>query len=165
MSWVTRGVLACLMWLVVPRAAAQSPPSATRFGGALPTLRADLIIDRDVSAQLAGGLAIPAAYNVRLAVDAGVGAASRASNSRTVGRIDATARWLSDPFRRSVWGLYASGGLGLRVEQHAAAVPVAIVALGIEHAGTGAWLRGVEVGLGGGVRIGVTLRRARPNRR
>ncbi len=144
---------------------AQRAPVATGAARVRPAFRADAILDRDVGAQVAAGLVVAAAYNVRLALDAGIGAVQRPVATRTAGRVDLLARWLSDPFREAKWGLNAGGGVGLHLEQARAPRPVAIVTLGVEGPSDGVWVPGVEVGLGGGVRAGFTLRRAPLRRR
>lgn len=128
-------------------------------------IRADALIDRDAGAQLALGVAVPAAYNVRVAVDLGIGGVHRRDRWRTAGRIDLLARLLSDPFRQSRWGLTAGGGAGIRLEDGGAPRMVAIVTVGVEGTSDGSWVPGVELGLGGGVRAGVTLRRVPARRR
>jgi hypothetical protein len=158
-------VLALVLCLVSLPAWAQralTEPAAVRWRTAV---RADAFVDRDPGAQLAVGLAIPAAYNVRLAADVGIGGVSRDQGWKTAGRIDLLARWLSDPFRQSRWGLNAGGGVGLRVEERAVPRIVAILTLGLEGPGNGSWVPGIEVGVGGGARAGLTLRRASKRRR
>jgi hypothetical protein len=130
-----------------------------------PTLRADVLLDRDVGAQFAAGVALAAAYNVRLALDVGAGGVSRPSGWRTTGRADALVRWLSDPFRQSQWAISGGGGIGLRVEQDAVPRAVAVLFLGLDMPTQRRWVPGFEVGLGGGVRLGMTLRRAASQRR
>ena len=125
-----------------------------------PSLRVDALIDRDPGAQVALGVAAPVDYNVRLALDAGVGGVHRTAGVAAAGRLDLTVRWLSDPFRQARWAINVGGGIGERFEAHRGPRTVAIVALGIEGPGDGAWVPGVEMGLGGGVRAGVTVRRA-----
>lgn len=125
-----------------------------------PALRVDALIDRDPGAQVALGLAIASAYNVRLEVDAGVGGVSRSAGWVAAGRLDLLARVLSDPFRQSRWGLSAGAGIGQRLEAERTASTVAIVTLGVEGPSDGGWVPGVEIGLGGGFRAGLTLRRA-----
>lgn len=130
-----------------------------------PALRADVIIDRDPGAQLGVGLAVPAAYNLRFGVDLGGGGVKRPGQWRATGRADLLARWLTDPFRESRWGLHGGGGVGLRLEERRAARMVAILAVGAEGPSDGRWVPGVELGLGDGVRVGLTLRRAPLRRR
>lgn len=157
-------LLVIALCLVSPPALAQRAlpaPAAVRWR---PSIRADAFFDRDPGAQLAIGLALPAAYNVRLATDVGIGGVSRDGGWRTAGRLDLLTRWLSDPFRQSRWGLNAGGGVGLRVEDGTAPRVVAILTLGLEGPSDGPWVPGIEIGLGGGARAGLALRRA-PNRR
>lgn len=141
---------------------ATSAPATVRWRTAL---RADALIDRDVGAQLALGVAVPAQYNVRVALDVGAGGVRRDATWRATGRVDVLARWLSDPFRQSRWGINAGGGVGIRFEDAREARVVAIVTVGVEGTSDGRWVPGVEVGLGGGVRVGVTMRRAPARRR
>ncbi len=129
------------------------------------SVRADALIDRNVGAQLAVGLAIPTQYNVRLALDVGAGGVRRVDDWRATGRVDLLARWLSDPFRQSTWGVNAGGGVGVRFEDARDARVVAIVTVGLEGASDGRWVPGVELGLGDGLRVGVTMRRASARRR
>lgn len=125
-----------------------------------PAIRVDAVVDRDLGAQLGLGVAIASAYNVRLGLDAGVGSVRRADAWTAAGRVDLLARWLSDPFRRSRWGLNAGCGIGQRFESRRTTSTVVIVTLGIEGPSDGRWVPGVELGMGGGVRAGFTFRRA-----
>jgi hypothetical protein len=142
------------------RALVAAKPSAIQ-----PTLRMDAIVDRNVGAQVAAGVSIVAAYNVRLAIDVGAGILTRSDRTRAAGRVDLLGRWLSDPFRRSRWALNGGGGLGLQAAAGSVPRIVAIITLGVDGPGYGAWVPGVEAGLGGGARLGLTFRRAVPGRR
>ena len=125
-----------------------------------PAIRADAIIDRDAGGQIALGVAVATAYNVRLGLDVGAGDVRRATGWASTGRLDLIARVLSDPFRKSRWALSAGGGIGQLVERDARPRTVAIVTVGVDGPSDGAWVPGVELGLGGGFRVGVTFRRA-----
>jgi hypothetical protein len=125
-----------------------------------PSFRADAMLGRDPGAQVAVGLGLVGAYNVRLSLDAGAGGVQRPGGWASTGRLDLMGRWLSDPFRQSRWGINAGGGIGQRFEANRAPSTVAIVTLGVEGPSDGTWVPGVEIGLGGGLRAGVTLRRA-----
>ena len=163
---VVRIALGCAMFCKPPHLGAQQarPPASVRpiF---FPAVRADLLLDRDVGAQVAVGGAVAAAYNLRLVGDVGVGGVRRAGQWEPTGRLDLLARWLSDPFRQSRWGLNAGGGIGVRFEADRTPRTIAIVTVGIEGRGDGRWVPGVEAGMGGGFRLGLTLRRPAARRR
>lgn len=164
-AFVVRVSLCCaLVMLTVDLGAQQAAPSAP-VRRVFPSVRADMLLDRDPGAQVAVGAAVAAAYNLRLAVDAGLGGVRRADQWEPAGRLDLLARWLSDPFRQSRWGINAGGGIGLRFEAARALRTVAIVTVGIEGRSDGRWVPGVEAGLGGGFRLGLTLRRPAVQRR
>jgi len=162
---VVQIVLGCAMLCNPSHLGAQQavPPAGMRR--VFPAVRADFLPDRDVGAQVAVGGAVAAAYNLRLAVDVGVGGVRRATQWEPTGRIDLLARWLSDPFRQSRWGLNAGGGIGVRFEADRTPRTIAIVTLGVEGRGDGRWVPGVEAGMGGGFRLGLTLRRPAARRR
>lgn len=164
---MTRTALTLGMLLLWPVAlSAQRANAGTRPSRVRPEFRVDAILARDAGAQVAGGLVVAPQYNVRLAVNAGVGGVRRPDGGvQPAGRVDLIGRWLTDPFRQSRRAFHAGGGIGLLLEQGAAPRPVAIVTVGVEGRGDGPWVPGVEVGLGGGVRLGVTLRRASPRLR
>ena len=153
-----------VLTLVVPAALPAQRAAATVRP--TPLLRADLLADRGTTLQVGAGLVLPAGYQARVALEGGVGATLRDGRWRPSARVDAIARFLFDPFREARWGLSAGGGAGLRWEADARPRPVALVTLGLQGAATGrTWLRGVELGLGDGVRVGATLARPRPGRR
>lgn len=149
---------------VTPAFAQQRPPTAQRLRA---SLRVDALVDADPATQVGVGVFTRSAYNVRTGLDLGVGAVSRGGDWRSAGRADLIARWLSDPFRQGRWALHAGGGVGLRVERRAVPQTVAIVLLGVERRGArdAAWVPGVEIGLGGGLRLGATLRQDAYRRR
>jgi hypothetical protein len=153
--------------LLLPAAVgAQRAGAGTRPPRLRAEFRLDAILARDNGAQIGGGLIAAPQYNVRMAAIAAVGGVRRADGGvQPAGRVDLVGRWLTDPFRQSRRAIQAGGGIGLLFAQGAAPRPVAIVTVGVEGKGDGPWVPGVEVGLGGGVRLGVTLRRASPRSR
>lgn len=134
---------------------------------ATPVLRTDAIVESGAtSVHVGAGLVVPAGYQVRIAIEGGAGATRRDTDWRPSARLDATARFLFDPFRETRWGVSAGGGAGLRWEQGEAPRPVALIVVGLQGPADGRrWLRGVELGLGGGVRLGITVARPVPGRR
>ncbi|HTK48829.1 MAG TPA: hypothetical protein VL328_12710 [Gemmatimonadaceae bacterium] len=125
-----------------------------------PELRADFLGGRRSSVQGAAGLEIPAGWYVRVGVLAGVGASFREGEpTRAAGRVDVLARFLLDPFRQSRWGFSAGAGMSLRAEEGDRVRPRLLLALDLEGPRS---KRGpataVQVGLGGGARVGVGVR-------
>ena len=157
-AWALAGALAG-----APHAAAQQPaPPAVA-----PEVRVDLIAGHDPAVQLGAGLQIPAGYYTRIGIGAALGVAvgsdARAGLPRhgLDGRVDVLARFLLDPFRQTAYGLSLGGGASLRAEHGDRVRPVLLVALDVEgRRSTKGVVPAVQVGLGGGVRVGVILRRA-----
>jgi hypothetical protein len=142
----------------VPAARAQQPVTPP----IAPELRVDLIAGHDPAIQLGGGVQIPAGYYARIGIDAAVGAPiSQRAGSGLDGRLDLLARFLLDPFRQTAYGLSLGGGASLRAEPGDHVRPLLLVALDVEgRRSTRGFAPALQVGLGGGLRVGVVLRRA-----
>lgn len=128
-----------------------------------PELRADVIAGHQPAVQLGAGLQVPMGYYVRIGVDGAVGV-STGGDAPTSGRADARAdllvRFLLDPFRQSAYGLSLGGGLSARAEPGDRVRPRLLVAMDVEgHRSSHGLVPALQVGLGGGVRVGVVLRR------
>ena len=146
---------------VAPHAVSAQIPESP---GLQPELRGDVISGRQAAVQLGVGVQIPAGYYVRVGVDAAVGVRVNATNLSPHhpldGRLDVLARFLLDPFRQTSYGLSLGGGMSLRAEQGDRVRPVLLVAVDVEGRRSRRGLvPAVQVGLGGGTRIGVVLRR------
>jgi hypothetical protein len=119
---------------------------------------------RATALQGALGLALPLGNYVR--VDGVIGAGVERSDgaSRTSARGDLVGRFLLDPFRQSRWSGYAGAGLtALRSEGDWRGYLLAVA--GVEGPGARGLLPALELGLGGGARVGIVLRSAAPDRR
>lgn len=132
--------------------------------GLLPELRGDVILGRRAAVQLGAGVQIPAGYYVRVGVIGAVGVRiddpTPPTQHRMDGRLDVLARFLLDPFRQTSYGLSLGGGMSLRAEPGDRVRPVLLVAVDVEGRRSRRGLvPAVQVGLGGGTRIGVVLRR------
>lgn len=158
-----RLTLACAVTIALltgQRAAAQDP-NAPRPS---PELRADVIAGSQPAIQIGGGVQVPAGYYVRIGLDAAVGmrtdAPSSGGSSRHVdARVDLLSRFLLDPFRQSAYGLSLGGGLAVRAEPNDRVRPLLLVAIDVEgRRAENGWVPALQVGLGGGVRLGVILR-------
>ena len=139
-------------------------PTAPRIA---PEVRLDAIVGHDAAVQLGAGIQIPAGYYARIGLDAAVGApigTGVGSTRRGMdARVDLLARFLLDPFGQAAYGLSLGGGASLRAEHGERARPLLLVAIDVEgHRSTHGLVPAVQVGLGGGVRLGVILRRGAP---
>jgi hypothetical protein len=147
----------CGVALFVPRTAAAQDAIGLR---AQPELRADLIAGRQPAAQVGAGVQLPLGYYVRIGLVGAAGVRLDDVSPRADARIDLLARFLLDPFRQSRYGLSVGGGLGLRAEPGDRVRPVLLVAADLEGRRSARGITpALQVGLGGGVRLGVVLRR------
>jgi hypothetical protein len=129
----------------------------------MPEVRVDGLFGHHSAVQLGAGVQIPFGYYVRMGVDAAVGARlgdNSGTRSRADARLDLLMRFLLDPFRQSPYGLSLGGGIGLRAEPGDHVRPVLLVALDLEgKRWSSGWVPALQVGLGGGARVGVILRK------
>ncbi len=130
-------------------------------------IRADAAVAPAPAIQLGAGVNVPLGYYVRL--DGTLAAGPEWTGGRTItnARLDLTARYLFDPFHEIPWAPYVAGGLtSIRDEKDAPRLRgYLLLILGIEGPAYRGWRTAFEGALGGGVRIGVVLRRARENGR
>ena len=123
--------------------------------------RLDAIFSRSAGVEAAYGLSVPVGIYVRSGIVAGIGAGRHGAEGRT----DFIARFSFDPFRQTRWAPYAGAGLSGRYRSTLDGGDRAylMVFLGIEGplplGELSGWVPAVEVGLGGGARVGLILRR------
>ena len=144
-----------LTMLPAPHAQAQELDTSIR-----PEIRADAIVSRGRTTVQGGvGVQIPAGVYARIGVDAALGADVANGTSALSGRLDIAARFLFDPFRQTRWGFSPGGGISLRATERAGVRPYLLALFDLEAPRTGNGLSpAVQVGVGGGVRVGVVLR-------
>jgi hypothetical protein len=128
-------------------------------------LRADGLPGAGSAVQLGGGANIPAGYYLRVGVAAAAGPIWRDDRAAPSARVDFVARYLLDPFREIRSGLYAGAGFTSRWDDATHWRGYLLVVAGLEGAEMRGWRPAIEVGLGGGARVSVVLRRARRNGR
>jgi hypothetical protein len=130
-----------------------------------PEVRADFINARARAAHVGVGFSVPASTYVRLGLVGAGGPAWSDSATAFSGRADAVARFVVDPLRESRWAPYASGGLGVLYDEDDRWRAVLVGALGVEGPVMGRLVPAIEIGFGGGARVGLAFRRAIPGRR
>ena len=128
-----------------------------------PELRLDVIAGRQPAMQLGAGTQIPIGYYVRVGLVGAVGiptGGDAPSPRRADARADVLIRFQLDPFRQSAYGLSVGGGLSARAEPGDRVRPRLLVAADLEgRRSAHGIVPAIQLGLGGGVRIGVLLRR------
>lgn len=127
-------------------------------------LRAEGVAAEQPSALFGAGVNVRAGWYVRAGVLLAAGAAWPESD-RAVGlaRLDATMRFHLDPFADRARGLYAGGGISLahRGGGDGLQDPLLMLLVGVEGAPEAGRVWAFEVGVGGGLRLGVARRSAR----
>lgn len=143
---------------------AQQPVRSSRWQ---PELRADAFSGDPWAAHAGAGLGYRLGYYARLVLVAGAGASGGwddvdAGNdaTRASGRVELLGRFVLDPFRERDRGFYAAAGLVQRLEQGARPRTRLTAMVGVEGRSRGGLAPSLEAGFGGGVRVGLVLRRA-----
>ena len=123
--------------------------------------RLDALVARTTGVEAGVGVTVPAGVYMRTGLVAGLGGGEHGVEGRT----DLVARFSLDPFRQSRWAPYAGGGISGRYRSKADGGSRAylMIYLGLEGAlpvgRTSGIVPAFEVGLGGGARVAVVLRR------
>ena len=131
-------------------------------------LRADVIDPRSTkngTLQAGAGVNIPLGSYARLELDGGAGVTRHADTDQHSGRGDAIARFLLDPFAESPWGLSIGGGMSVLFTDGARTREYLVVVADLEAPRVGGIVPALQLGLGGGLRVGLVARAYRPGRR
>jgi hypothetical protein len=130
-----------------------------------PEARADFIDARAAAAHLGLGVSIPVGTYVRMGIVGAAGQAWRDGEPEAAGRVDGLVRFVPDPLREFRWAPYAAGGVGGMYDDAERWRAVLVGVLGVEGPILGPVVPAIEVGFGGGTRVGVAFRRAIRGRR
>ena len=123
--------------------------------------RLDALVAHTTGVEAGIGVTVPAGIYMRSGLVAGIGAGRHGLEGRT----DLVNRFSLDPFRQSRWAPYAGGGISgrYRSKLDGGSRAYLLVYLGLEGAlpvgRTSGIVPAFEVGLGGGARLSVILRR------
>jgi hypothetical protein len=121
--------------------------------------RLDAIASERTSVQAGLGAVIPLGTYVRLGFDAAGGPTWHDGSARASGRVDAIGRFLLDPYREMPFGLSLGGGVTLPyVDGDTRVRPLVTVVIDVEGRRHGAFTPAIQLGLGGGTRVGIALR-------
>jgi len=112
-------------------------------------------------AVLAGvGLNVPAGYYVRVASTVSAGRGASAGDG-TVVRAEVVGRFLTDPFRQRRRGAYFGAGLASQWRGRDRGRSAVVLVAGLDLSDGPGWRPALELGVGGGLRMSVVLRRTR----
>jgi len=149
--------LALGLTLVAPAAAvSQVPEQALQLEG-----RVDVVVARTTGVEAGLGLSVPSGIYMRTGLVAGIGAGRHGVEGRT----DLISRFSLDPFRQSRWAPYAGAGVSgrYRTKLDGGSHAYLMIFLGVEgplaRGATSGIVPAFELGLGGGARFAVILRR------
>ncbi|MEO8880354.1 MAG: hypothetical protein ABI446_08125 [Gemmatimonadaceae bacterium] len=129
-----------------------------------PEVRVDAILSHLSALQAALGVDIPISPAMHLELVLGAGPSLVGHEGGGVplsARGDAVVHFLIDPQHRLRWSPYAGGGIGTRYDGSHRWRAVAIILVGVNAPKWKHAVPFIEAGLGGGIRIGAGLRRAR----
>jgi hypothetical protein len=156
-------IFACLtVFGALHAAKAQLPQQPLQAEG-----RLDGLFARTTGIEAGVGLSVPVGLYVRTGLAGALGVGSHGVE----GRADLITRFSLDPFRQSRWAPYAGGGISgrFRSEEDGGSHAYLLIYLGLEGAlpigRTSGWVPALELGLGGGARVGIILRRGINGRR
>jgi hypothetical protein len=151
---VAAAVLACS-----PSAVAQAPARPQ------PEMRLDVIAARATALHAGVGAALPLGRYVRVELVGAAGSLLGADRPSFSARGDAVARLMLDPEFATRWTAYLGGGASARYDEPHDWRALLVVLFGAEGPRWRGTVPFVEVGYGGGFRVGVGLRRAMVGRR
>jgi hypothetical protein len=125
-----------------------------------PEVRLDVLGPRPYSVEPGVGVVLPLGYYVRVGGAVGYALPLEPTLSGRRWRADVIARGTLDPFRQQRWALSLGGGLS-----HRRSTTYIAAIMDLEGPEMRGLVPAVQVGVSGGVRAGVILRRAVPGRR
>jgi hypothetical protein len=121
----------------------------------VPSLRLDVLGGNPTALQAGAAIAFPFSnyFSIGGALGAGI------SSTGFSGRADAFGQFSLDPYHQSQWEPYIGGGVTVRGDGGGPGTRTYLLGfIGANGPSTGSIAPGVELGFGGGVRLGVTMR-------
>jgi hypothetical protein len=127
--------------------------------------RVDAIDGKGTAVQTGAAYTIPMGVYVRLAALGGIGPRWVDGESTMSGRTDIIARFLLDPFEQTRLALSLGGGVSVPYEEGRVTRPFLTAVIDVEGRQRGRLTPAVQIGLGGGLRVGFALRTSVRQRR
>jgi len=124
-----------------------------------PELRVDVMGPRPYSTQIGVGTSLALGTYTRATAVAAFAPRSRPDLIADAWRFDLLGRLTLDPFRQQRWALAFAGGVSIRRRSYLAAIAE------LEGPARGGFSPALQVGVSGGFRAGVLIRRALANKR
>jgi hypothetical protein len=119
--------------------------------------RVDAIAATNTAAQIGAGIVTPLGTYVRFGLVGAAGPAFHDGTARASGRIDAIGRFTLDPLRETPFALSLGGGVTMPFN-YTVNRPLLVAVIDIEGRRRRTVTPFVQLGLGGGARIGAGLR-------
>ena len=143
---------------------ASRAPSSQNAPQSYAEYRADAIVATRTAVQAGAGAAVPLGVYVRLGIDGALGGTFGGDDgAKLSGRVDAIGRFLLDPLREVPVALSLGGGVSVPYAAGDAHVrPLLVAVVDVEGKMGGSITPTLEIGLGGGARVGLVLRRSPP---
>jgi len=126
-----------------------------------PGVRMDAFVSRITAVQAGLEGSVVAGRYVRLGIVGAVGGSWRDGASGVSARSELVGRFIVDPDFTARWAPYAGAGLGVRYDRIADWRGVLIAVIGLEGPAWSGAVPFMEVGYGGGTRIGIGVRKRR----
>jgi hypothetical protein len=121
----------------------------------VPSIRLDVLGGDPTALQVGAGIAFPFSNYFSLGADIGAGVSSTGFS----GRVDGFGTFSLDPYHQLQWEPYVGGGVTVRADGGGPGTRTYLLGIiGANGPTTGSIAPGVELGFGGGVRLGITLR-------
>ncbi|MGI8510717.1 MAG: hypothetical protein ACR2MQ_15525 [Gemmatimonadaceae bacterium] len=149
---IRRAVVAVALCVCARAAAAQTQQVAVSF---IPTARLALMGGNPSALQAGLGTRFPLSSEFSIGGTAGAGISSTGFS----GRGDLFGQFSLDPYHQNTWEPYVGGGVTERLDAGGPGARTYLLGfIGANWPRSGSIAPGVELGFGGGVRLGVTLR-------